>query len=167
MSCNSGLMSYKEFDEYLASMNLSYNQLANPNCLLKDPLLFYGFWCSCIKDYKEKKPHRGYEILLKWKEKYFSSDGAHVDERKKKIYRKFYKKQKFELNQIFGDEFASKEKELGCLFLQIRKRAPYSLLKKNQNLLIDGSIHPSIIKKKKRPWRRRYPRPDFLLHLER
>src|SRR5438105_273856 len=49
-------------------MGLSYDQVASPTTLVKDPSLFYGFWMNGLNRYKETPPHEGYSILKKWKD---------------------------------------------------------------------------------------------------
>jgi hypothetical protein len=35
--------------------------------------LYYGFWGSCLNDYRDTAPHSGYALIKGWKEKYFSA----------------------------------------------------------------------------------------------
>ena len=49
---------------------LSYHDLARPTMLdggsADDVSLFYGFWISCMKQYRSTVHHPGYQILKKW-----------------------------------------------------------------------------------------------------
>jgi len=51
---------------------LTYPDLCQPHWIESDPALFYGFWGKCFNDYRETKPHEGYDIVKSWKEKFFS-----------------------------------------------------------------------------------------------
>uniref|UniRef100_A0AAV1UNG4 Deacetylase sirtuin-type domain-containing protein n=1 Tax=Peronospora matthiolae TaxID=2874970 RepID=A0AAV1UNG4_9STRA len=49
-------------------MGVEYHDLCDPYMLEQDEDVFYGFWGSCTNSYRDTKHHRGYEILLKWKD---------------------------------------------------------------------------------------------------
>lgn len=42
---------------------------ANPSFLATNPNLFWGFYGSRLVMYREKKPHKGFNILHKWAQK--------------------------------------------------------------------------------------------------
>ncbi|OWZ06748.1 hypothetical protein PHMEG_00020957 [Phytophthora megakarya] len=49
-------------------MGVEYQDLCDPYMLEKDEEGFYGFWGSCTNSYRDTKHHRGYQILLKWRD---------------------------------------------------------------------------------------------------
>ena len=75
-SADSGLPIYNEIANHPAikSRNLTYRDLCNPSLLLSDELLFLGFWGYCFNQYRDISPHRGYQIIKKWKENKFHSN---------------------------------------------------------------------------------------------
>ncbi|POM75184.1 Hypothetical protein PHPALM_7747, partial [Phytophthora palmivora] len=64
-------------------MGVEYQDLCDPYMLEQDEDLFYGFWGSCTNSYRDTKHHRGYQILLKWrnairnKGSFSTGNGAH------------------------------------------------------------------------------------------
>lgn len=69
MSADSGLSVFVDLANVPAykERNLSYIDLSQPVWLEKgDPETFYGFWGSCLANYRKAVPHQGYEILKKW-----------------------------------------------------------------------------------------------------
>ena len=55
---------------------LCYAQLCQPHWVHTDPSLYYGFWGSCMNDYRDTEPHAGYAVIKHWKEKYFTDTPA-------------------------------------------------------------------------------------------
>jgi NAD-dependent SIR2 family protein deacetylase len=49
-----------------ASLKLSFSDLANPQWFEKDPALAWGFYGHRLNLYRATRPHRGFDILLKW-----------------------------------------------------------------------------------------------------
>ena len=79
-SADSGLAVYKDIADVPAyrARNLTYRDICEPDWLDSHPDLFYGFWGSCFNDYRDVKPHDGYQILLAWCQSLFTAqtDGA-------------------------------------------------------------------------------------------
>ncbi|CAI5743993.1 unnamed protein product [Peronospora destructor] len=48
-------------------LGVAYHDLCDPYMLEQDEEIFYGFWGSCVNLYRDTKHHRGYDILLKWR----------------------------------------------------------------------------------------------------
>ncbi|TDH68469.1 hypothetical protein CCR75_006880 [Bremia lactucae] len=48
--------------------NLEYHDLCDPYMLEQDEEIFYGFWGSCTNSYRDTEHHKGYQILLKWRD---------------------------------------------------------------------------------------------------
>eukprot|EP01126_Amoeba_proteus_P002050 TRINITY_DN10648_c0_g4_i13.p1 TRINITY_DN10648_c0_g4~~TRINITY_DN10648_c0_g4_i13.p1 ORF type:complete len:323 (-),score=66.16 TRINITY_DN10648_c0_g4_i13:806-1630(-) len=71
MGVDSGFLVYKEVDRLYAKQKLSYADVACPKMMTSNPQLFYGFVCSNYNEYASTPPHRGYEILLKWRNEKF------------------------------------------------------------------------------------------------
>lgn len=69
-SADSGLAVYADVANVNAykERNLEYHDICQPHWLHRDPGLFYGFWGQCFNDYRTTQPHRGYEILAKWRD---------------------------------------------------------------------------------------------------
>lgn len=72
-SADSGLAVYKDIADVEAyhKEKLTYMSLCDPRWITDDPEIFYGFWGSCFNSYRDTKPHKGYEIIGKWKSKFF------------------------------------------------------------------------------------------------
>lgn len=70
-SADSGLAVYGDIAKIEAykKQNLEYHDICQPHILGDDPEIFYGFWGQCMNDYRETKPHDGYEILKEWRDK--------------------------------------------------------------------------------------------------
>jgi NAD-dependent SIR2 family protein deacetylase len=47
-------------------LRLDYMQLATPEVFLRDPELAWGFYGQRVTQYRETKPHAGFEILKQW-----------------------------------------------------------------------------------------------------
>jgi len=69
-SADSGLAVYADVARIPAyrERNLDYSDICEPHHLYSDPELFYGFWGQCFNDYRKTKPHRGYEIIARWRD---------------------------------------------------------------------------------------------------
>ena len=69
-SADSGLSVFKDIANIEAyhKRNITYPELCCPIWLDKDPELFYGFFGKCFNDYRETKPHRGYQIIQEWRQ---------------------------------------------------------------------------------------------------
>lgn len=69
-SADSGLAVYSDVANVKAyqDRNLEYHDICQPYWLGREPGLFYGFWGQCFNDYRMTQPHRGYEILAKWRD---------------------------------------------------------------------------------------------------
>ncbi|CAJ1888461.1 unnamed protein product [Cylindrotheca closterium] len=69
-SADSGLAVYNDIGKVEAYQlrNLDYADICQPRWLKKDPELFYGFWGQCFNDYRNTKPHDGYQILRNWRD---------------------------------------------------------------------------------------------------
>ena len=68
-SADSGLAVYNDVagvEAYQLRM-LEYGDICQPRHLDDDPELFYGFWGQCFNDYRNTKPHEGYDILARWR----------------------------------------------------------------------------------------------------
>lgn len=70
MSADSGLAVFVDLANVPAykELGLSYTDLSQPYWLEKDHAIFFGFWGSCLANYRKAVPHEGYEILRKWRE---------------------------------------------------------------------------------------------------
>jgi len=68
-SADSGLALYADVANVNAyrERNLEYHDICQPHWLGHDPGLFYGFWGQCFNDYCMTQPHKGYEIVAKWR----------------------------------------------------------------------------------------------------
>ncbi|CAH0475511.1 unnamed protein product [Peronospora belbahrii] len=79
----------KAYDE----MGVEYHDLCDPHMLEQDEEVFYGFWGSCTNLYRDTKHHRGYDILLKWRDtiraKGTKENGHHVNEKRVKFQATF------------------------------------------------------------------------------
>jgi len=86
-SADSGLPTYKDVGKVSSyhDRGLKYNDLCDPSWSQKDLATFYGFWGSCFNDFRCTKPHRGYEILAKWRGHFFTGTplAASIQERLK------------------------------------------------------------------------------------
>lgn len=67
-SADSGLPVYADVarQPVYKRRGLEYGDLCRPELLLEDPALFYGFWGSCLADYRSASCHEGYDILERW-----------------------------------------------------------------------------------------------------
>jgi NAD-dependent SIR2 family protein deacetylase len=65
MSADSGLATYKDIADVPAyrDMKLDYADLCDPVWISRDPSIFFGFWGSCMRDYRATEPHEGYRLL--------------------------------------------------------------------------------------------------------
>jgi len=72
-SADSGLPVYKDIARVKAyeKRGMTYANLCEPRWIEEDPEVFYGFWGSCLKSYRKTKPHRGYNILKRWRDEEF------------------------------------------------------------------------------------------------
>ena len=68
MSADSGLPVFAALSNHPAMQQrgLTYDQIASPDRLVKDPALFYGFWLSCRQRYQSTAPHAGYSAVARW-----------------------------------------------------------------------------------------------------
>ena len=68
-SADSGLAVYRDVAQVPAYQRLgvSYQDLCQPHWLQNAPSLFYGFWGQCFNDYRNTKPHPGYNIIAQWR----------------------------------------------------------------------------------------------------
>jgi len=91
MSADAGLPVFSSISNtpIFQKLGLSYDQVACPSMLVKDPSLFYGFEVSSGELYRITEPHEGYKILNKWKQ-HITSDNTFTDE--------LINRQKVELN---------------------------------------------------------------------
>ena len=67
-SADSGLPVYADIaavPEY-AARGLTYQELCTTQLLASDPAAAYGFWRSCVEQYRRATPHEGYAILERW-----------------------------------------------------------------------------------------------------
>lgn len=82
-SADSGLAVYADVANIKAyqQRNLDYHDICQPRWLGSDPELFYGFWGQCFNDYRMTQPHKGYEIIAKWRDK--KNNGPAADEMRK------------------------------------------------------------------------------------
>ena len=67
-SADSGLPVYADIaavPEY-AARGLTYQELCTTQLLVCDPRASYGFWRSCVEQYRRAAPHEGYAILERW-----------------------------------------------------------------------------------------------------
>ena len=69
-SADSGLAVYADVARVPAYLKLgvTYQDLCQPHWLSQAPSLFYGFWGQCFNDYRDTKPHPGYQIIAKWRD---------------------------------------------------------------------------------------------------
>ena len=81
-SADSGLAVYNDIGNVEAYQvrNLDYSDICRPTWLEKQPELFYGFWGQCFNDYRNTKPHDGYQILRQWRDDKHNSQHAMVAE---------------------------------------------------------------------------------------
>ena len=80
-SAESGLAVYRDIANVkaYAERDLTYRELCVPQWLRDEPSLFWGFWGLCFNDYRQTRPHDGYNIVKKWRDAMFStSDVAEV-----------------------------------------------------------------------------------------
>ena len=68
LSADSGLPVYKDVADVppYQSRGLLYHDLCQPHWLDSEPDLFFGFWGKSFNDYRDRRPHEGYSILLRW-----------------------------------------------------------------------------------------------------
>lgn len=69
-SADSGLAVYADVAniEAYQQRNIEYYDICQSHWLSRDPGLFYGFWGQCFNDYRTTQPHKGYEIIAKWRD---------------------------------------------------------------------------------------------------
>lgn len=98
-SADSGLAVYQDLSKepFFKEKNLSYSDVCSQQTLDENPNIFYKFFFDMINQYKETNPHKGYEILLQIKEKFFDGNNNFVDE--------FKKEMKSKLEGVISDEF--------------------------------------------------------------
>lgn len=72
-SADSGLAVYRDVAEIEAyrARGLEYHDLCRPSWLKDEPPLFWGFFGQCFEDYRRTRPHRGYEIIQRWRDLFF------------------------------------------------------------------------------------------------
>ena len=77
-SADSGLAVYNDIAKIkpYAARGLDYQDLCQPHHLDKEPALFHGFWGACFNDYRKTQPHRGYEIIARWRDRVNESKAA-------------------------------------------------------------------------------------------
>ncbi|EQC41347.1 hypothetical protein SDRG_01321 [Saprolegnia diclina VS20] len=70
-SADSGLPVYNDIAKVEAynTLGVDYQDLCDPYWIHEDLKLFYGFWGDCLNMYRSTTPHRGYQILQKWKQR--------------------------------------------------------------------------------------------------
>jgi len=80
-SVDSGLSAYDDIANVpiYREKKITYYSLCQPQLLDSKPELFYGFWNQCANDYRDKVPHKGYQIIKRWKEEYFSQKQISVE----------------------------------------------------------------------------------------
>lgn len=68
-SADSGLPVYKDIArvEAYEKMDVDYADLCETKWMKEDPDVFYGFWGSCFNSYRKTEPHRGYDVLKRWR----------------------------------------------------------------------------------------------------
>ena len=77
-SADSGLAVYADvacMPAYL-ERGLTYRDLCDPGWLEKEPALFLGFWGTCFNDYRNTVPHEGYQIVARWRDRFFRHTSA-------------------------------------------------------------------------------------------
>ncbi len=79
MGADSGLPTFRGTEgfwrayPYAKKLGVSFEQLANPQWFKSDPSLAWAFYGHRLNLYRKTRPHKGYELLLKWsKDKPFS-----------------------------------------------------------------------------------------------
>jgi len=89
---HSHIIQYKDIANVPAYQNagLDYADICVPDWLHHHPQLFYGFWGGCFngdilfffvlcghfcEDYRNATPHRGYDIIRGWRDKFFNKEG--------------------------------------------------------------------------------------------
>lgn len=77
-SADSGLAVYGDIAKVpaYAALGVGYQDLCDPKWLREDRRVFYGFWGTCLGDYRSTRPHLGYEILAKWRDERFRDTEA-------------------------------------------------------------------------------------------
>jgi len=80
-SADSGLAVYADVARIpaYAQRGLDYSDICDPDHLHSEPELFYGFWGQCFNDYRRTGPHRGYEIIARWRDDKQRGDGGGGD----------------------------------------------------------------------------------------
>uniref|UniRef100_A0A7S4S7Y0 Deacetylase sirtuin-type domain-containing protein n=1 Tax=Ditylum brightwellii TaxID=49249 RepID=A0A7S4S7Y0_9STRA len=80
-SADSGLAVYGDVAKVKAyqERNLEYRDVCQPKWVETDPELFYGFWGQCFNDYRKTKPHKGYDIIARWRDDKKMAGGGKVD----------------------------------------------------------------------------------------
>eukprot|EP00419_Tripos_fusus_P037614 CAMPEP_0172777066 /NCGR_PEP_ID=MMETSP1074-20121228/201097_1 /TAXON_ID=2916 /ORGANISM="Ceratium fusus, Strain PA161109" /LENGTH=447 /DNA_ID=CAMNT_0013613951 /DNA_START=144 /DNA_END=1487 /DNA_ORIENTATION=+ len=76
-SADSGLPTYSDISKIPSyhDRGLKYSDLCDPAWSQNDLATFYGFWGACFNDFRCTTPHRGYGILAKWRDTFFT--GTH------------------------------------------------------------------------------------------
>ena len=82
---DSGLATYGDIAKVPAyqKLGLDYSDICQPHWLQTNPELFYGFWGQCFQDYRQTKPHEGFDIIARWrddKNKFDPAAGANVED---------------------------------------------------------------------------------------
>ena len=77
-SADSGLAVYADVACMPAyrERGLTYRDLCDPGWLEKEPALFLGFWGTCFNDYRNTVPHEGYQIVARWRDRFFRHTSA-------------------------------------------------------------------------------------------
>mmetsp|Transcript_3243 Transcript_3243/g.4372 ORF Transcript_3243/g.4372 Transcript_3243/m.4372 type:complete len:414 (-) Transcript_3243:327-1568(-) len=80
-SADSGLAVYGDLAKVKAykERNLEYCDVCQPQWVESNPELFYGFWGQCFNDYRKTKPHKGYDIIARWRDDKKKAGGGELD----------------------------------------------------------------------------------------
>mmetsp|Transcript_40003 Transcript_40003/g.96523 ORF Transcript_40003/g.96523 Transcript_40003/m.96523 type:complete len:420 (-) Transcript_40003:2460-3719(-) len=98
-SADSGLAVYNDIGKVEAyqQRNLDYSDVCQPRWLDMEPELFYGFWGQCFNDYRETKPHEGYQILRRWRDdKVVNANNPIAEELRSRIQNKYHLQRPFD-----------------------------------------------------------------------
>lgn len=116
-SADSGLAVYKDIADVPAynKAGLSYVDLCSPDWLSSNPSIFFGFWGKCFNDYRQTKPHDGYQIIKKWRDQYFKSSDK--DSFQYQFQEKFNKKWNSFLELRDGNNEHLKNPNIGPFFI--------------------------------------------------
>lgn len=78
-------------------LDVEYQDLCDPYMLEQDEEVFYGFWGSCTNSYRDTTHHRGYQILLKWRDAIrVKGIGSNADEKRARFRAAFDRLKKCE-----------------------------------------------------------------------